>query len=56
MRCHSGQALQLQSSGGMLQSQRQMAAESVIDKSIFMLVIHEDDITLCFSVHRVYVL
>ena len=30
-----------------------MPAERVIDNSLFMLVIGEDDITLCFSVYRV---
>ena len=37
----------------MLQSQRQMPAEWVIDESLFTLKTHEDDITLCFCVLRV---
>ena len=36
----------------MLQSQGQTRAEGFIDKSLFMLVISEDDISPLFSAHR----
>lgn len=37
----------------MLQSQGQMTTESVIDKSLFVLPIGEDDITMVFSAYSV---
>ena len=61
-RGYSHQALKLQCSVSdaeeeegfyMLQSQGQMTTEWVIDKSLLLSVIGEDDITLCSSAYRV---